>query len=357
MRVSHCLSSNLLCTMRRSSHRSGNSVVPLQDSVCATSPKSTLFLPRMSLLAASLYLLCLAFLFGSALYVYSRDPFARLNAWYALLALALLGWVGTLFVFTIQMQGPGLLWLGRANFAFAALAAPCAYAFVLALAQRPFRHARWLWAETLLLAAVSLLTPWVDRAETIGVGQHVSTYGAVFPLYLLHIVAFAVAAVFVAFRTSGSLPTQTRIQLRLVGAGILLTVLTGFVTNAALPYFYGNFRFINIGTLSTIFFLIVVAYAACVHHLFNVRVLVKRTVVFALLIAFALELYQAAVGALALLLPLGDVAQRHVAATAIALIINAVTQQPLRWWLERLADKLLAGRHPHPGHTGRAARL
>ena len=136
-----------------------------------------------------------------------------------------------------------------------------------------------------------------------------------------------------------------------MGAGILLTVGVGFVTNAALPYWYHNFRFIHIGTLSTIFFLVLVAYAACFQGLFNVRVLVKKTVVFALLIAFALELYQFAVGALAGLLPLGDPTQRHLAAATIALVINAVTQQPLRWWLERLADRLLAGKHPEHHNT------
>ena len=101
--------------------------------------------------------------------------------------------------------------------------------------------------------------------------------------------------------------------LRLMGTGILLAVGVGFVTNAALHYWYGDFRFIHIGTLSTKFFLVLVAYAACFQWLFNVRVLVKRAVVFALLIAFALELYQLAVSALAGLLPLGDPAHRHFA--------------------------------------------
>ena len=300
----------------------------------------------MSLLTASLYLLCLAFLFGAALYVYSRDPFVRLNASFALLALTLLGWVGTLFVFTVQAQGPALLWLGRSNFAAAALAAPAAYAFVLALADKPFHNVRVALVETLLLCAASLLTGWVDRAESVALGQHVSAYGPLFPLYLLHILLFTALALRVALWPSARLPALTRTQLRLVGSGILLTVLTGFVTNAALPYWYGDFRYIHVGTLSTIFFLVVVAYAAVSYRLFNVRVLLKRTVVFALLIAFALELYQLAVSALAGLLPLSDPAQRHLAAASIALIVNAVTQQPLRWWLERLADKLLAGKPP-----------
>ena len=115
-----------------------------------------------------------------------------------------------------------------------------------------------------------------------------------------------------------------------------------------LPYWYGDFRYIHVGTLSTIAFLGTVAYAAVNYHLFNVRVLLKATFVYALLIAFALELYQLAVQALTRLLPLGDPSQRHVAAATLALILHAVTQQPLRGWLERLADRLL--NVPHPGH-------
>ncbi len=119
----------------------------------------------MSLLVASLYLLCLAFLFGSALYIWSRDPFARLNASYAALAAALLGWVGTLFLFSSEAPGTGLLWLGRAKFAAAVLIAPAALSFVRALARsRPSRIDTWIWLEGLALALLSLLTGAVDRA-------------------------------------------------------------------------------------------------------------------------------------------------------------------------------------------------
>lgn len=298
----------------------------------------------MTLLSASLYLLCLAFLFGSAVFVYSRNPFARLNASFALLAWTLLGWVGTLFIFSVQTGGTALLWLGRANFAAAALAAPAAYAFVLALAAQPVRHVRRVWAEAGLLALLSLLTPLVDKAETVQASLHISSYGPLFPLYLLHILGFTAAALLVALRSSAFLPVRTRVQLRLMGIGIFLTVLVGFITDAALPYWFHDFRFIHFGTLSTIFFLVLVAYAAVSYRLFNVRVFVTKAVIYALLVAVALELYQIAVTSLTLLLPLGDPTHRHLAAAGIALVINAVTQQPLRSWLERLADRLAAGR-------------
>lgn len=308
----------------------------------------------MSLLAASLYLLCLAFLFGSAVFVYSRDPYARLNASYALLAFALLAWVGTLFAFSAQSEGSALLWLGRANFAAAALAAPACLAFVQALRKEPFPLGGWLWAETLAVAGLSLATGLIDRSEAVRAGIHVTAYGPLFPLYVAHAVAFLLAAIWQSFRRDRSLPGLARQQLDWVGTGIVATALVSVAANAVLPYVWGDFRFIHVGTLSTIFFLGAVAYAAVFRHLFDIRVVVRATLVFALLVGFALELYQAAVEALAKLLPLGDPSERHVAAAAVALTINAFTHEPLRRWLERLADRLLAGRQgSHTRHRSR----
>lgn len=302
----------------------------------------------MSLLVASLYLLCLAFLFGSAVYVYSRDPFSRLNTCFALLALALLSWVGTLFLFGVATEERTLLLLGRANFAAAALAAPAVYLFVSALAKRYPKKTVGLWLVTAAFMALSLFTPWIDSAEMLVEGEHVTTYGVLFLPYVLHILAFLIVALWIAFQTDTRLPSQTRLQLRLLGVGILATALISVITNAFLPYLYGDFRFIHAGTLSTIAFLISVAYTASVHRLFNVRILIRKTLIFSVLITFALELYQLTVEFLARLLPLDDPTQRHLAAAAIALILNAVTQQALKEWLERLVDKWLSRKQRHP---------
>src|SRR5579871_6018708 len=153
----------------------------------------------MSLLVASLYLLCLAFLFGSAIFVYSKDPFSRLNSSYALLALSLLCWVGSLFFFSAETQNPSLLWLGRFNFAAAAVVAPSVYFFVCALASKPILRAGLIWVEAGLLVIVSLFTGLVDKSEAVVTGEHITAYGALFPLYMLHILAFVILALLVAF--------------------------------------------------------------------------------------------------------------------------------------------------------------
>jgi hypothetical protein len=308
----------------------------------------------MTLFTASLYLLCLAFLFGSAAFVYSRAPHSRLNQYYALLALALLGWVGTLFVFDSLPEGNALLLVGRANFAAAALVATASCLFVAELAGKrlAIRSEQGIWLETVGLAGLSLATPLVDRAETILHGQHITAYGPLFALYSLHVVVFLAGAVIVAFRSLPKATERTRPQLRLVGTGILATALIGVTTNILLPYGFGDFRFINLGPLSTILFLAAMSYAVFAAHLFSFRVIIRAAFIYAGLITLALELYQLAVTFLARLLPVGDASERAYAATALALIVNAFTQQPVRRWLERLIDRSL---RPRPHHSRRNA--
>ncbi len=303
---------------------------------------SSLNFAGMSLVVASLYLLCLAFLFGSALYVFSRDPFSRLNGSYALLALSLFAWVGSLFVYNSQSENPALLYWGRVNFASVVLIAPAVYLFVYVLAKRSHRWWGWIGLESGAVTLLALFTRLVDKAESaLSYGEHITTYGWLFPLYLLHIVTFIGIALWVAFRPTSKLPEESFIQIRLVGYGVLVTAVIGIMANVVLPYLYRDFRFIDVGTLSTIFFLAVIAYTSVVHHLFNIRVILRATLVLTVLIALTLEFYQLAIEFLTHLLPLGDPTQQQVAATTVALIINAFTHEPVRMWLEQLMDRLL----------------
>lgn len=301
----------------------------------------------MTLLSASLYLLCIAFLGGSALYVWSKSPFAPLNSSYALLAFAILAWVGTLFLYESQTTEPGLLFIGRANFAAAALMAPAALVFVRALAQSWRHRYTWIFAtESIVLALVSLFTGTVDKVETVAGTQHITTYGWLFPIYALHIVVYLAAAIVVAFQRHVALRKEVQTQLRLVGWGLLITSLVAIATNVVIPYATGSFRYVNFGTLTTIIFLGAVTYAAAIHHMFDIRLLIRRTLVYGVVISLTVELYQLAVDALTKLLPLGDSASQHVAAAGIALTINAFTHEPLKKLLEQMADKLsMRGKH------------
>ena len=288
---------------------------------------------------------------GSALVVYARNPFARLNGAYALLSLSLLAWVGTLFVFSNQPPGALLLVLGRANFAAVAIVAPDLLLFVDALRQEPQVYAWAIWIETIVLALLSIATGLVDQSEGVQAGVHITHYGVLFPLYFLHVVLFICLAIWRAFAPAAHLRAVALGQLRLVGIGILLSAAIGIVTNALVPYLFRDFRYIDVGTLATIFFIAAITYAISMQHLFNIQIAIRTTVIFGLLIAFGLELYQLAVELLATLLPLGDPGERHIAAASIALIINAFTHEPLKKLLDRLADRIVSHKPRTPRPT------
>ncbi len=313
----------------------------------------------MTLFTASLYLLCLTSLLGSALYVFFRDPSSRLNAYYAVLALALLGWVGTLFVYGSLPDGQALLVVGRANFAAAALVATASLLFVAELAGKKLTLRRAAWVETAILVALSLATPLIDRAETVLRSQHSTVYGPLFAFYAIHVVAYLAGAVLLAFRSLPTATARTRPQLQLVGSGILATAIIGIVADILLPYGLGDFRFIDAGPLSTILFLLAMGYAVFVAHLFSLRLIIRAAFIYAGLITLMLEMYSLALSFLARLLPLGDAAERAFAATSIALVINAFTQQPVRRWLERTLDdfsRRRADNHRAQTRTGLRAK-
>ncbi len=304
----------------------------------------------MSALLAALYILCLLLLSAFALYVFAQNPRAPLNRDFTLLALALLAWVASLFAFNFPLAPETLLLVGRLNFASIVFVTTLAFVFVRAVpaslrttaaavtvAGKTAEHRLhgWLWLETILLGLVTLLTPLVDQTEILQAGQHSTVYGPLFLPYMLHVLILLAAALSQALRPPRGTRPQEQDQLRLIGSGSLATAAVTLVTNVLLPYSFGDFRLIHVGTLSTLLFLVAVGYAIFARHLFHVRVIIRAAFVYGGLIALALELYQLAITFLTHLLPFGDAAERGFAATAMALIVNAFTQQPVRRWLEQ----------------------
>ena len=114
----------------------------------------------------------------------------------------------------------------------------------------------------MLLAAVTLFTPWIDAAERVENGQAISTYGVLFPLYIVHVALYWLAALFVALRERSRAKHRTeRDQLTLSGGGMLTTGTVALIANVLLPYGFGNFRWCDVGALSTLLFLLAIAYA------------------------------------------------------------------------------------------------
>jgi hypothetical protein len=299
---------------------------------------------------ALLYYLCFLLLTGLMLFVawrgHRRSPTrAPLRRIFFLLSLSLLLWLLTLFL-EVRTTLPAVqLALGRANFAAMLFAAYFALRFVeevpLTVAERESYRSAWLLVATTLLGVLTLLTPLIAAAERVEAGRAITRYGPLFPVYLAHVLGCLVAALVLAFQGwQQANDRHVRGQLALIGLGMLTTGSVAFLCNALLPYVWGDFRFGDWGPLSTLLFFLATASATFVHHLFDLRVLLRRTLVYGLLLAFVLGVYSSTVFLLS-----AHLTESAGKLTQFAVLLIAFSVDPLRRFLEKKTDQLLFGKH------------
>lgn len=289
-----------------------------------------------------LYGLAGTLLAAASIYILIRERRSASARWFVATCASLLGWVTTLYIFQ-HLSTPGLILLmGRLNFAAASLAVYAVYRLVRAVAERP-RHwiDRFLGLIALLFALASSFTPWVDQAEIVSpvAGFHLTHYGWLAPVYLLHIVLMLVAAVFLVLweRKEGHQPRHIRDQLLLLSIGIVSTGTISILTNIIIPYSWGDFTWIDIGPLSTVLLLLAVAYAVVRHQLFDIKVLIRRTLV----LGIALSLVLACYSALVLLATDYLASSESGGLTRFGVLVLAFSFDPVRRLLEKSIDRLL----------------
>ncbi len=203
--------------------------------------------------------------------------------------------------------------IGRLNFASAASVALLALLFVREIIQQQEKETHYakrrvtlfLIMETVALSIITVLTPLIDRAEMVGVPiatmtgtlplppQHGTDFGPFFPLYALHIALYLGAALFVAARTLLSVSTSSSVrrQIAIVGMGVAATSVVSLTTNLVLPLRYGVFTYQEVGALSTLLFIGASLWAIFAYRLFDIRLIVRRTLVYGLLLSFVLAAY------------------------------------------------------------------
>lgn len=291
--------------------------------------------------AELLYALCFALLAGLALFVALRGRRTRplLRRSFCLLALSLMVWQATLFL-EVRTALPALqLGLGRANFAAVAFAAYFALRFVQEVPDRRLVRAAapWLLLETAALSALTLLSPFIVAAERVEDGHALTTFGSLSPVYFFHVGGYLAAALSLAFRERRRAESRReREQLTLVGSGMVATGGISLVTNAVLPYTFNDFRFSGLGALSTLLFVAAVAYATFIHGLFGLKVIVRKALVYGILLAFVLGAYSSA-----LFLATEYLTESSGRLSQFAVLLIAFSVDPLRRFLEERASQLL----------------
>src|SRR5258708_6193268 len=118
------------------------------------------------------------------------------------------------------------------------------------------------------------------------------------PLYL-PVIIFYYGSFFLAywqlFRHARHADPQTRKQVFYIALGTFITVANSAIFDIILPIFFQEYRFYSVGPVATIFMVGLISYAIFYHRLFDIRIVIQRSAIYAALLAIVVLFYLAAV--------------------------------------------------------------
>ena len=119
------------------------------------------------------------------------------------------------------------------------------------------------------------------------------------------------------------------------------TAFAGIIANVLLPLF-NRTQFIWVGPLSTIVMVAGIAYAIIAHGLFDIRVIIRRTIIFSGLLLAAFAFYATSILFIGAILGAREIlSSRLLAVNVIAAVLISLSFDPLRRFLQDRTDQFL----------------
>jgi signal transduction histidine kinase len=197
----------------------------------------------------------------------------------------------------------------------------------------------------IILASLGVMaltqTPYVFSSLT-GTGTNVSvTPGILIVVYGAANIAFLVASILVLLKNIHTAHGSKRVQLQYLMAALGLSYVVAFFTNFVLVNILKITSLLPVAPYLSLIFVFITAYAIVAHQLFDIRLVIKRTVIFTALLTFSFAVYAA------IIVLLSRIFQQQAVSTS-GYIINLVAAlgvgfsfEPMRKWISERTDKWL----------------
>ncbi|MCA9388861.1 hypothetical protein KC644_03835 [Candidatus Berkelbacteria bacterium] len=135
---------------------------------------------------------------------------------------------------------------------------------------------------------------------------------------------------------------RERSQILYVIIGLILSLVAGFFTNSLSFFIIGDYRLAKYGPHVTLFLAFAISYAIVAHRLFDIRVIIKRTVVFTGVSAFVLGLYSSIVFLISGIFgSTNPFAGENLLPSVIGALAVAFGFNPVYKWLTDVTDRWL----------------
>jgi PAS domain S-box-containing protein len=283
-----------------------------------------------------LLLLVVALNLTIGVYVLQRNPRRAANRAFAFMASTTALWgVGV----AITRYGPSHLAGAQFSWAAGILISVATLNFVENF-PLPSRPGFKLWASALLSVPLIIVawTPLVVADLTVGPHELRISYGPLQPLVSFCVIGFfllALGTLFVKYRTAQA---TLRLQLKYLLVALSIPIIIGVVANVIVPTATGDSGSAKFGPLFSVVMVVIVAHAIVRHRLMDVRVVIRRGVVYLAAVVAAGVLLLALLVASSELIP--DEHQASQREIVLALLV-AVLFHPLKVAVQRAFDRYL----------------
>ncbi len=278
------------------------------------------------------------------LFVYLRNTKGKSNRLFALLVASIVGWIVTLLLYYLITDPLPLLFIGRLNFAVSVPMTFFFYCLVTAFPKETVKTPRYIYVTALIITVVvallSLLTPFIDQNEVAVGDERIVTYGSLYftwPIVFFANLLLGFIILVIKIKKSTGF---TRLQLSYLLLGFLLFIGIGGTMNVILPYF-GNYTLQQFGPLTTILFVGVTTYAIVRHRLLNIRLLVARSVVYSILVLLIGLAYSFVILFIGRTFFNITVSFNQEVIYLLLVLFIAITFQPLKESVKQITDKFL----------------
>jgi signal transduction histidine kinase len=274
-----------------------------------------------------------------AILVWVRGRAGRVRSYFALFAISAALWLASGFLlYSGVAPAHDLVW-ARIAFAAGALLVLSLYGVLMLFPDGevvPFgRSINWTGGVFALLSlATPLLVRDVATSEEFTIEVDYGLLALPFTAYALIVLLVGAHALVRRFYAASGM---RRLQIQYVLLGTAIPVAGVFLTNLILPPVFGVITLAPYGRLLALIFLPVTAHAIIRYRLMDIRLFVRKAVVYVSAMAVGAAFFAAMLGLVEAVAP--QTKQKSILETLALAIAIAAVFQPVKGWIERALDR------------------
>jgi len=182
----------------------------------------------------------------------------------------------------------------------------------------------------------------VIKDVIINIGQEKEIiFGPLYLFYSTYISVYFTWSLYNLFRKYQKALGVLRAQLKYMIFGTMFSIVFGMFFNMILPWL-GNFQFNWLGQVSTLIMVLFIAYAILKYRLMDIRMVVKRSTIFSLIVIAITAVYAMSAYLVSWVIFGGSYTfQTQIITGLIVALLVAIAFRPLYEWLKKITDSFL----------------